>query len=386
MDAREAVRGSTRQHDDARTAGVGVGFIGAGNVLPAYLQVLDRLAPRGLAWEGPIYGRDVGSWDSIRRRRPGARLVATADAVWASDVDVVVIITPAPTHAEYALEALRQGKHVVCEKPVGMHREEAEPVFELAARSGLHVLAAPFVHLSPTFRELWTRVRDGEIGSVHSARAMYGNMGVTWAAWFHDAGVGPIAELGVYNLKSLTTLLGPVRQVFAADTLAISVREAGGHRIDHPDADVVHAVLRHERGALSSVMASQAVQRYRRPGLELYGTEGTANLLGDDWDPRGLEIWRPAEGAWRCSDAVDPTWLWADGLREMVEAIALDRHPLAEPQLDLHLVDVIDAARESARTGMTVEVASTFPELDLTIDLDPTRASVHDHTRPPEDQ
>jgi predicted dehydrogenase len=386
MDAREAARGSTPGRDDTRRAGVGVGFIGAGNVLPAYLQVLDRLAPRGLAWEGPIYGRDVDGWDAIRRRRPDAHLVATADEVWASDVDVVVVITPAHTHAEYALEALRHDKHVVCEKPVGMHRQEAETVFELAARSGLHVLAAPFVHLSPTFRELWTRVRGGEIGSVHSARAMYGNMGVSWAAWFHDAGVGPIAELGVYNLKSLATLLGPVRQVFAADALAIPVREAGGQRIDRPDADVVHAVLRHERGALSSVMASQAVQRYRRPGLELYGTEGTANLLGDDWDPRGLEIWSPAEGAWRCSDAIDQTWLWADGLREMVAAIADDRLPLAEPHLDLHLVDVIDAARESARTGTPVAVSSTFPELDLTVELDPARASVHDHTRPPEDQ
>jgi predicted dehydrogenase len=385
MDAREAARGSTR-HDDARRAGIGVGFIGAGNVLPAYLQVLDRLVPRGLAWEGPIFGRDANGWDAIRRRRPDAQLVATADEVWTSGVDVVVVITPAPTHAEYALEALRQGKHVVCEKPVGMNREEAEPVFRLAARSGLHVLAAPFVHLSPTFRELWTRVRRGEVGSVHSARAMYGNMGVSWAAWFHDAGVGPIAELGVYNLKSLTTLLGSVNQVFAVDALAIPVREAGGQRIERPDADVAHAVLRHERGAVSSVMASQAVQRYRRPGLELYGTEGTVNLLGDDWDPRGLEIWRPAEGAWRCSDAVDPTWLWADGLREMVAAIADDRAPLAEPELDLHLVDVIDAARESARTGAPVAVSSTFPEIDLTVDLESARATVHDHTRPPEDQ
>ena len=121
---------------------------------------------------------------------------------------MVVVITPPDTHAGFARDALEHGKHVVCEKPVGMHRDEAEAVFELAAGSGLHVLAAPFVHLSPTFRELWTRVNRGEIGSVHSARAMYGNAGVTWSSWYHEAGVGPLAELGVYNLKSLTSLLG----------------------------------------------------------------------------------------------------------------------------------------------------------------------------------
>ncbi|HEX7246983.1 MAG TPA: Gfo/Idh/MocA family oxidoreductase [Actinomycetota bacterium] len=374
------------QLEDGQQPPAGVGFIGAGNVLWAYLQVLDRLVPRGLAWEGPIFGRDREAWPAISSRRPEARLVASAEEVWSSAVDVVVVITPPDTHAAYARDALEHGKHVVCEKPVGMHRGEAEAVFELAAASGLHVLAAPFVHLSPTFRELWTRVNRGEIGSVHSARAMYGNAGATWASWYHEAGVGPLAELGVYNLKSLTSLLGPVREVFAADAVAVSVREAGGRRIDSPDPDVVHVVLRHELGALSSVMASQAVQRYRRPGLELYGTQGTANLLGDDWDPQGLELWRTADVAWRTFDPLDATWLWTDGLREVVDALREARAPMVEPAQDLHVLDVIDAARTSARTGAPVPVDSTFPPLDLTIELDRSRSYAHDHTRPVDEQ
>lgn len=386
MDARQAGPGVSAQLEDVQPPPVGVGFIGAGNVLWAYLQVLDRLVPRGLAWEGPIFGRDREAWPTIASRRPQARLVASAEEVWSSGVDVVVVITPPDTHAGFARAALEHGVHVVCEKPVAMHRDEAEAVFELAASSGLHVLAAPFVHLSPTFRELWTRVDRGEIGSVHSARAMYGNAGVTWSSWYHDAGVGPLAELGVYNLKSLTSLLGPVGEVFAADAVAVAVREAGGRRIDRPDPDVVHAVLRHERGAISSLMASQAVQRYRRPGLELYGTAGTANLLGDDWDPRGLELWRTTDGAWRSFEPLDATWLWTDGLREAVDALRAARPPLVEPAQDLHVLDVIDAARTSARTGAPASVDSTFPPLDLTIELDRSGAYAHDHTRPVDEQ
>ena len=49
--------------------GVGVGVIGAGNVLWAYLQVLDRLIPRGVAWEGPICARRVDAWSEIMARR-----------------------------------------------------------------------------------------------------------------------------------------------------------------------------------------------------------------------------------------------------------------------------------------------------------------------------
>ncbi|HEY6568201.1 MAG TPA: Gfo/Idh/MocA family oxidoreductase, partial [Actinomycetota bacterium] len=145
----------------AGTRGKGVGIIGAGNVLWAYLQMLDRLVPRGSAWEGPIYARQIDTWPAITAKRPGVNLVASADEVLNSDVSIVVVITPPMTHAEYARAALEHGKHVLCEKPVGMNRSEAEPVFAFAAERGLHLLAAPFVQLSPTLRELWTTIADG---------------------------------------------------------------------------------------------------------------------------------------------------------------------------------------------------------------------------------
>jgi predicted dehydrogenase len=386
MDAREDPRGATDpDRGAAGTSGVRVGFIGGGNVLGAYLRVLDLLIPKGLACEGPVHARDRSAWDDLRRRRPGIRLVATADGVWSSDVQVVVVITPPATHAEIALEALSRGKHVVVEKPIGMSRAEAEPVVEEADRAGLHLLAAPFVHLSPTFRELWTRVSRGEIGTVHSARGLYGNAGVTWASWYHEGGVGPIADLAIYNLKSLTCLLGPIREVTAVDAVAVPARTVAGRTIERPDPDVLHLIARHDGGAISSIVASQAIQRYRRPGLELYGTEGTANLLGDDWDPTGLEIWRNDDGAWSTSDPIDPTWSWADGLREAVLSIVESRRPLTSTAQDLHLAEVIDATRQAARQGGTVEVASSFTPMDLSIDLD-QHHYVHDHTRPPEEQ
>ena len=371
--------------EDLRS-GVGIGFIGAGNVLPAYLQVLDRLTPRGLAWLGPVCARRLDSWDRLRTHRPGIDLVAEAGPVLDSDIDIVVIITPPQTHAELARLALERGKHVVCEKPVAMSRAEAEPIFALAAERGLHLMAAPFVQLSPTLRDLWTRISDGAIGHVHSARGLYGNPGSTWATWFHTGGVGPMAEAGVYNLKSLTCLLGPVTEVFAAEAVAFSSRTADGVVIDDPDPDVSHVVLRHEAGALSSVVASQAIQRYRRPAIELYGAEGTANLLGDDWDPTGFELWRNQRGSWELFEPLDSTWLWADGLRELVMATFERRAPLAHPDQDLHLLEVLDAARLSAHKGMPVEVHSRHALPDLRLDLGSPRHHLHDHTRPADEQ
>ena len=356
---------------------VGVGIVGAGSVLWAYLQLLDRLVPRGLAREGPICARRTEGWPVILARRPAARLVSTAQEVVTSDVDVVVVITPPASHAEVALLALDHGKHVVIEKPIAMSRSEAEPLVELAAERELHLLAAPFVQLSPTFRALWTLLRRGSIGHVHSARGLYGNAGSPWAAWYHDSGVGPLAEAGVYNLKSLTSLLGPVASILAAEGRAVAGRV---------DPDVSHVIVRHASGALSSIVSSQAVQRYRRPGLELYGAEGTANLLGDDWDPRGIEIWRNETSSWEEHEPIDSTWLWTDGLRECVNAVRESRSPLQELEQDLHLLEVVDAARESVRSHAAVPVSSGFSDLDLTYELPSGVEHVHDHTRSLDEQ
>ena len=239
---------------------------------------------------------------------------------------------------------MEHGKHVVGRSPSRRAARKAS-FARLAAERGLHLLAAPFVQLSPTLRAFWTIVGDGALGHVHSARALYGNAGSHWTTWYHSGGPGPLGEAGICNLKSLTALLGPVVEVLAAEAVAVQTREVRGVEIASPDPDVSHIILRHAEGALSSVVSSQAIQRYRRPALELYGTEGTANLLGDDWDPHGFEVWRNADASWEEHDAIEPTWLWADGLREVLSSIRDGRPPLASLEQDLHLLDVIAAAR-----------------------------------------
>ena len=201
-----------------------VGIIGAGNVLWAYLQAMDRLIPRRYALEGPICARRLEIWPDLQSRRPHIHLVVDPLEVIESDVDVVVIITSPGSHAGLARLALERGKHVVVEKPLASTRAEAESLVALASERGLHLLSAPFVQLAPTFRAFWGRIRNGAIGRVHSARGLYGNAGSTWASWYHDSKVGPLGDLAIYNLKSLTALLGPVAQVLAAEATAVKPR------------------------------------------------------------------------------------------------------------------------------------------------------------------
>jgi hypothetical protein len=168
---------------------------------------------------------------------------------------------------------------------------------------------------------------------------------------------------------------------------AVPERHAGNRPYPARDPDTWQLVLRHERGALASVLASHATPAYRRPAIELYGKTGTANLLGDDWDPAGLEVWRDDGHVWELREPEDATWLWTDGLREAVLALHGGRAPLDKPELDVHLIDVIAACGVRAAEARTVSVSSRFPPwIELRPEREPAGHHVHDRTRPADEQ
>ena len=87
---------------------------------------------------------------------------------------IVAVLTSAESHAHLARLALEHGKHILVEKPLASSPEEGAELAALACERNLHLMAAPFVHLAPTFRALWAEVEDGALGHVHTARGLYG--------------------------------------------------------------------------------------------------------------------------------------------------------------------------------------------------------------------
>jgi predicted dehydrogenase len=287
--------------------------------------------------------------------------------VRADDVDLVMVLTSMPEHGPISRAALEHGKHVFVEKPMATTLEEAAELVKLAEEAPTHLMAAPAVILSPTYQEMGGRLQRGDIGQVLTARGRYGWSGPTWGRWYYETGGGPLFDLGVYNVTSLTGWLGPAKAVTAMTGTAVPERIVDGDWIDVQVEDNVHLVLDFGGGLLATVTTGFTMPKYRSPALELYGSKGTLQMLGDDWAPQGFELWDNAVGAWQVFDDAAPGWPWTQGIRHLVECIRGGREPLMTPAHAFHVLEIMIKALESGRDGRAKQVRSTFEPLTFEV-------------------
>jgi predicted dehydrogenase len=341
---------------------VRVGIVGCGNVMDgAYMPVLERLHQKGAV-------RVVGASHTSRERCQQILdkwsipkyFDCYQDLCSSSEVDLVVVLTSMKQHGEIVRESLMAGKHVLVEKPLATSLDEAGELVTLAQKSARYLVAAPFVTLSPTFQIIRDRVRAGDVGKVCLARARYGWSGPDWSDWFYRAGGGPIFDLAVYSITTLTGILGPAIRVTAMTGTAQPSRSVNGRPINVEVEDSAQVLIDFGEAVLAVVTSGFTMQKYRSPALELYGTEGTIQLLGDDWAPEGYELWQNKAGAWQTFYETDPHWQWTAGLPHLIECIQNREQPSVTPQHAYHVLEIMLAAQLSARTGRAQAIHSSF--------------------------
>jgi predicted dehydrogenase len=346
---------------------VRIGIVGCGSVMTAYMQLIEVLEREGQARVTMACDtrEDRGAFMS---ENYGVQSFTTRyqDLVTSDDVDLVMVLTAMPVHGEITKAALEAGKHVLVEKPMSVDLEEGAALVELARQSSGHLLPAPHVVLSETYRTFWKLIADGEIGRVVNARARYGWSGPAWGPWFYGAGGGSLFDLGVYNVTTLTGLLGPAKRVSAMMGVAIPEREVEGQRVKVEAEDNAHLLVDFGDEVYAVITTGFTMQRSRGPSIELYGTEGTLQMLGYDWGPEGYELWKNEVGAWQVYASPDRKWPWTDGLRHLVTCIREGTSPIITPEHGYHVLEIMTRAKESARDGVRRELQSTFtpPQFD----------------------
>jgi len=359
----------------------GLGIIGCGNVLEAYLPQCEKLRRLGLAELVVACGRPH---QKDRALKLGAPRFTTheRDLLDSDSVDIVVILAAMSEHARLARAALEAGKHVLLEKPMATNLADAAELIALSNQRDRRLVCAPFTILSPTFQAIARRIRAGEIGKPCSARARYGWSGPWWSEWFYKPGGGCLFDLGVYCITSLTGLLGPAKRVVAMAGVAIPEREINGRNVPVESEDNAHVLLDFAEACFGVVTTGFTLQQYRSPALEIYGTSGTIQMLGDDWDPDGYEFWQNSAGCWQLFKETAPDWPWTDGLRDLLECLRAGTTPRVTPAHAYHVLEIMLKAQQSGREGRALAIESTFEPPDFAEPESVEAAHLmHDRTR-----
>jgi len=281
--------------------------------------------------------------------------------------DLLVNLTSMPAHYPLNRQGLEAGRHVWSEKPLAVRYEDARQLLPLARKKNVGLWAAPITVLSPQFEFMARTLAGGKLGRVTAAHAHYGHEGHLWSAWFFQKGGGSLYDLGVYNVTSLTGLLGPAKSVVGMTSVCSPVRTlTDGTDVKAEVADNDMLIMDHGNGVLSHVQSgynygsadghSGKTDQYT---IDFWGTEGDMHLCGYDWGPHGVDVTTLKEP--RIRSAEDPAgYRWQNGGAYIAERIATGRQSLVTAEHALHVLEVMDACHESSRTGKRIDIESTF--------------------------
>ncbi|MFC6157086.1 Gfo/Idh/MocA family protein [Kribbella jiaozuonensis] len=343
-----------------------IGVLGLGSVFSGpYASLITKLEQEGRVRLTAGYDPDPAKRSTAAERFGiNTSYGAPEELLAVDDLDIVLVLTSMNQHGSLARAALEAGKHVLVEKPMSTSLEEARALLDAAAEAPGLLVCAPHIVLSPTYQEMHRRVRAGEIGDLHLARARYGWSGPWWGRWFYESGGGALFDLGVYNLTSLCGFFGPVRRVTAMVGTAVPKREVNGELVPARADDNAHIVLDFGQARFASIATGFTMQQYRSPAIELYGATGVLQLLGDDWAPNGFEQWSNPRGSWELIPERAPHWPWTDGLRHLVDSIDSGTPTITRPEHAYHALEVMLAAKQSSTEGRVVDITSPFPDLE----------------------
>src|SRR4029079_15626449 len=194
---------------------------------------------------------------------------------------------------------LEAGKHVWSEKPIANNLGVGQQLLQLAHEKNLRLWGAPITVQSPQFAFMARQLAAGKIGRVAAAHADYGHEGPNWSSFFYEKGGGSLPDLGVYNLTSLTGLLGPVKSVTAMVNIVTPERDIVERgRIKVTEEDNAMVLMDHGNGVISHVQSGfnyfnphgHDGKSENRHTISIVGSHGFMGLVGYDWAPLGVDL------------------------------------------------------------------------------------------------
>ena len=345
-----------------------VGIIGCGSVSTQYLPHLSKSEFVELVSTCDIiHERAVNSASkySISNNYPSIEKMLAG-----APFELLVNLTNMQEHGRLNRLALLAGKHVWSEKPMATTYKEGKELLQLAKQMGVRIWGAPAVVNSPQFAFMAKSINKGDLGKVAAAHAHYGHLGPDWSAFFYEKNGGSMPDLAVYNIASLTGLLGPVKSVVSMLNIITPTRKVDNRpdSIQVEEEDNAMILMEHRSGVLSHVQSGfnyfdpygHDGKGQDRPTISIWGTQGNMHLIGYDWMPFGVDLATKVNEA-TIRYAMDPgAYVWQEGASVIAESLVKGTEPLIAAEHSLHVLEIIEAARESQSTGKRIQLQSVF--------------------------
>jgi myo-inositol 2-dehydrogenase/D-chiro-inositol 1-dehydrogenase len=185
------------------------------------------------------------------------------------DIEVILICSPTPTHAEFTEAAARAGKHVFCEKPIALDPERIGRTLEVVDDAGVKLQVGFNRRFDPTFARLREAVVDGEVGDVHLVKIVARDPSPPPIEYVADSG-GMFLDMTIHDFDMVRFLSGSEVeevQAFGAVLVDPAIGAAG-------DVDTAVVTLKLANGAIAVIENSRRAVFGYDQRIEVFGSKG----------------------------------------------------------------------------------------------------------------
>ena len=294
-----------------------------------------------------------------------ATAVDSVETLLAGDIDAVYVATPLNVHCEQVIACAKAGKHVLCEKPLGMNVAEAETMIDACNSAGVLLGTGLGKRFVAQHQALLEMINDGKLGKLTYGRAQlscwYPPMDGAWRQIPAQGGGGSLMDMGSHCIDMLEMLFGKLKKVscFINNTV---------HDYEPEDSAIVSLFF--ENGAMATVDAFFCIpDESSKNILEVYGSKGSVlarETLGQDDHGEMVAYLKEDDGGYNAQQgrsevggiviAPQPVNPFMAEVEEFAAAITEGRKPCNGYDIGLQSQKVMAACYESAKTGKVVEI------------------------------
>ena len=274
----------------------------------------------------------------------------------ADEVQAVSVCLPNFLHAPISLDALRAGRHVICEKPPALDAKQARRLATAAQKGGLTLMYALCQRFTGAAQLVKDYVEKGELGDIYFGRAVYHRrrgIPLGTQSWFTDkkrSGGGALIDIGVHALDTAWWLMGSPRPVSVSGS-AYRKFEHTLPKGTHFDVDdSAFGLIRFDTGATLILECSWALNLSGGSITQIAGSKG-----GVEMNP--LKILTERDGVQvDMTPHVPDTNAFAGQTDHFLECVQTSKTPLIGAEQGVQLMQMLDGIYQSAASGREVRI------------------------------